>query len=88
MSMLTKLSSDVVLSVKPILPGQSMKSIVNGKKPPVSISESCMVLVAEYSHPLSVTATEAPDITTSTDESGSTDSKVSVTISPNTAIDE
>ena len=43
MSMLTKLSSDVVLSVKPILPGQSMKSIVNGKKPPVSISESCMV---------------------------------------------
>ena len=38
--MLTKLSSDVVLSTIPVLPGQSLKLIVNGKNPPVSISES------------------------------------------------
>ena len=46
-SILTKLSSDVVLSVKPTLPGQSVKSIANDKNPPVSISDSWIVYVAE-----------------------------------------
>ena len=46
-SILTKLSSDVVLSTIPTLPGQSLKLTVNGKNPPVSISESCIIYVAE-----------------------------------------
>ena len=37
-SILTKLSSDVVLSVRPMFPGQSIKSISNDTNPPTAVS--------------------------------------------------
>ena len=42
-SMLTKLSSVVVLSVSPLFPGQSAKSIAKDRNPPTAISDSCIV---------------------------------------------
>ena len=37
-----------------------MKSIANGKNPPERVSEPCMVYVAEYEPPASVTKTGVP----------------------------
>ena len=56
-SILTKLSSVVVLFVRPLFPGQSIKSIAKGKKPPFSIFETgqfckhvSMVYFETYKH--------------------------------------